>query len=732
MMQRSSYYPKLLITVLCLAGGAEALGRDSSRTLSVGNEHPVVEIQPDGFRFQILDRAACVIAPVHTESGMKLNGERVVRVQPGSGDNVFIVTSSGGLSAEVAITLEDEVVRLTVDPLEAGAHTIELSLGGLPVAYGLGDAGGWSGELNLVTDKNVRYPLVNNGSSKRWQSSFVVFPRNGLAGVVFEGRQPSVVLGPKEYTMTVTADEPVTFYYLTGDMPEIYGNYKKLLVDNGFPWVKPKSRLFELGWESWAALGYQTRDETVLKSISDFQKRGYPIRWAITGSGFWEEGGTTTSFGKYGKKFSDPIAFKAKLYAQDVKWMIGLRTNFVLPGGPHIPKSAKRDFNLKGEFFNGNPLSTHGVDQDYFVKAPSEELMIKTSRYFPIVPCYLLDGRNPQAVDWYADLYRSWGVDGIKEDTMMDVGSDLLDIFNAPIARLADEGALVMARCGSFSSSGTLLRINDTKVDDMAKRTPINYWHYAASGAPNVYSDTVGFRQMKHYTNKVVRHGWLMALTAGLAVGEVPYDWNEKQQALFKRPFDFHYKIGPYLYDAAMKSYQTGYPHTLTPLGIAYPKDANAAEPNHYQWMAGDSLLCAPLVKDHESGKMDLYLPEGLWFDYDTGKKYLGPIHLKDFSMPRDKTPCFVGGRGILVTRESDEAPLTAWIYPVSQGDSEFIFNHPDGSSQSVLTFENGDGRPVVRNATLGETVPVIVDQASGAFSFVLLPGNNYAVKAGR
>ena len=352
--------------------------------------------------------------------------------------------------------------------------------------------------------------------------------------------------------------------------------------------------------------------------------------------------------------------------------------------------------------------------------------MIKTSRYFPIVPCYLLDGRNPQAVDWYTDLYRSWGVDGIKEDTMMDVGSDLLDIFNAPIARLADEGALVMARCGSYSSLGTLLRINDTHVKDMSQRTPINYWHYAASGAPNVYSDTVGFRQMKNYTNKVVRHAWLMAVTAGLAVGEAPYGWNEKQQELFKRPFDFHYQIGPYLYDAAMKSYHSGYPYTLTPLGIAYPNDENAAAPTHYQWMAGESLLCAPLVKDHESSKMDIYLPEGPWFDYDTGKKYQGPKLLKDFAMPRDKTPCFVGGKGVLITRESDDTPLTARIYPIIKESSPFIFTHPDGSSQSVIALNSWKGMPVVENTTTGEVVPVMLDEKSGSVSFALLPGNNY------
>jgi alpha-glucosidase (family GH31 glycosyl hydrolase) len=716
------------VVVSCFAAESAAVASGSTE-LEFGAHR--IRVESTGFRFKFTDTTGTILAPAHGQAGLRLDGQAVTATEAHSDrPGHFTVMTAQGLKANVSVASSEGLVSIAVVPEKEGACKIDLSLGGLPVAYGLGDAGGWSGQLNLVTDKNVRYSLVNNGSSKRWQSSFVIFPHNGLAGVVFGGKQPSVLLGPEAYTMTVTADEPVTFYYLTGDMPEIYGNYKKLLVENGFPWIKPKSRFFELGWESWAALGYQTRDETVLKSISDFQKKGYPIRWAVTGSGFWEEGGTTTSFGKFGKKFPAPLAFKAKLHAQDVKWMIGLRTNFVLPGGPHIPKSAKRDFNLKGKFFNGNPLSTVGVDQGYFVTDTSGDLVVKTSRYFPIVPCYLLDGRNPQAVDWYTDHYRSWGVDGIKEDTMMDVGSDLLDIFNAPIARLADEGALVMARCGSFSSSGTLLRINDTKVDDMSQRTPVNYWHYAASGAPNVYSDTVGFRQMKNYTNKVVRHAWLMALTAGLAVGEVPYDWNEKQQGLFKRPFDFHYQIGPYLYDAAIKSYHSGYPYTLTPLGIAYPNDANAAEPAHYQWMAGESLLCAPLVKNYKSSQMDLYLPEGLWFDYDTGKKYQGPKLLKDFAMPRDKTPCFVGGKGVLIARESDDAPLTARIYPIIKESSPFVFTHPDGSSQTVITISDWKGMPVVENTTTGEGVLVRVDEASGAVSFEILPENNYQLKS--
>lgn len=716
----------LVVTGLLFIGSAlAATVVPGAAALKVTGDDHVIAIEPDGFRFQITDGEGRISAPAHAICGLKLNGAAVERVSVGDTERQFDLATANGNAAEVAISLESGVVGLTVTPQRAGTHRIELSLGGLPLAYGLGDAGGWSGNVNLVTDKNVRYSLVNNGGAQRWQSSFLICPKNRLAGVVFGGKKTSVVLGPKEYTMAVEAEGPVTFYYLTGEMSAIYGNYRCLLAEKGFPLIKPKFRLFELGWESWAALGYQTNANSFLNSIKQFQDKGYPIRWAVTGSGFWEEGGTTTSFGQFGEKFPDADALKRELHERDVKWMIGLRTNFVLPGGPHLPKTEKRDFNLKVKTFNGNPFSTVGLENDYFLKDSSGKLTVKTSPWFPIVPCYLLDGRNPEAVDWYAKLYEEWGVDGIKEDTMMNIGSAPLDIFNAPIARLADEGALIMARCGSFSSSGTLLRINDTQVKDMSHRTPINYLHYAASGAPNVYSDTVGFRQMKAYSEKVVRHAWLMALTAGLALGESPFAWEPEQQALFKRPFDFHYQIGPYLYDAAMKSYQSGFPTTMTPLGIAYPDDHYDVNPVHYQWMAGESLLCAPLLKNYQNGEMDIYLPEGTWFDYDSGKKYQGPQLLKDFAMSVGKTPCFVGGKGVLLTRSSDAAPLIIHIYPVDTPIENFIFHHPDGLSVSQLkrrpSAESG-----VWDVASGKPVSYEICPRSGALSFEWQVGRTY------
>ena len=712
-------------------GGEEQSARIATvhkNMVSIDLDGARMNIAPDGFRFEILNSAGAIVAPMHAVSGLKLDGSPVditntVALKQGE----LSVISKKGLKAKVFIGVEHGVISVKIAPEKDKTYSANLSLGGMQVAYGLGDAGGWSGRLNLVSDKKNQFELVNNGSRQRWQSSFVVCPKNKFAGVVFQGRTKSVTLGPKEYSMTVSSNKPATFHYLTGDMPTIYQNYRDLLTAKGYPNIKPKFRLFELGWESWAALGYQTNAETVLKSLKDFQDNGYPIRWAIVGSGFWENGGTTTSFGEFGEKFPDPRTFKTSLNNMDVKWMIGLRTNFVLPGGPYIPKTKKRDANFKGNSFNGNPLSTEGIDKNYFIKDSSGKNIVKSSKYFPTdtIPCHLLNGHNPAAVAWYAKLYKEWNVDGVKEDTMMNLGSEWIGIFDQPISRLANENALVMARCGSFSSAGTLTRINDTHLRALASRIPVNYLQYAASGAPNVYSDTVGFHGMKHYSELPIRHAWLLSLTAGMAVGEHPFKWTVEQQENFKKSVDFHYQIGPYLYDAALKSHQTGFPYTMTPLGIAYTEDKNCAEPPHYQWMAGESILCAPLVKRYKSGKMDLYLPEGTWFDYDTGKQYQGPKMLKNFAMPVSKTPCFIGGKGILVLRSADDASLRMHIYPVSKLTETFTFNHPVGGGTTKLILRKGRSIGVWDGKT-GKKVAFDVSKKNKSLSFIIEQGKTY------
>ena len=93
--------------------------------------------------------------------------------------------------------------------------------------------------------------------------------------------------------------------------------------------------------------------------------------------------------------------------------------------------------------------------------------------------------------------------------------------------------------------------------------------------------------------------------------------------------------------------------------------------------------------EDYETAQTrNVYLPEGIWIDYDTGKEYTGPQLLSDFEIPVEKTPLFVGGTGIVI--EEIEGELKGRIYPVTN-KAQTIFFGKDGDTKSVLSIENPD-----------------------------------------
>ena len=144
--------------------------------------------------------------------------------------------------------------------------------------------------------------------------------------------------------------------------------------------------------------------------------------------------------------------------------------------------------------------------------------------------------------------------------------------------------------------------------------------------------------------------------------------------------------------------------------------------------MIGESILATPLLKNHELGKMDVYLPKGVWYDYENGKKYQGPTTLDDFEIPLDKTPCFVGGKGVIVLMDSDDTPLKVKIYPIAEREIAFSFTYPDNKGKSNITYkkwQSAEGLGV-QDLTLHEEVTFERDEITGAISFDILPNHDY------
>ncbi|QNN25209.1 hypothetical protein HED60_23990 [Planctomycetales bacterium ZRK34] len=663
------------------------------------------------------------------------------------GDGAWRVTFENGAVATVRVQTDASAVRLTVEPEANGPHEIRVKFaGGMNPAYGLGDHGGYNESFNIYPCRHDALFQHQDGQMLRFVSTFAVFAKHGLAMVVFDDGPKYVRLEDSGTVMGVNEAEKLDgFYLFAGSMPEIYAAYRQSRNEMGLPDARPDIDFFYPGFESYGALSWRTDQKTVTEMLSEYVKRGYPLRWAVVGSGFWINPksqprgpeGCTTSFALWGQRYPEPDALKAFLKQHDLKLIIGLRHGFPAlreDGGQYDP--AVHGPSTKVALERGYVLTdATGKPRTFNV-------------HFPKSPVYLLGPDNPQAVNWFAEQAARWGADGYKEDFMFDAGkSHYIDDYKInPIdTALARDGAMVMVRCAAYSTPGSILRINDTDIRHSRAdqdRIAINSLAYAASGQPNVYPDIVGGRPISGWNdakrNYLTRMAVLSAVLPAMSFGNAPWSMQSEahEQATLKAA-KWHAAHVPYIFSAAMQSYETGYPYTITPLPIAYPDDKvtydlTSRKSKQYQWLLGPSLLAAPLFgSDYDTvTSRDVYLPAGRWMDYETGQIFTGPTTLKDYPRALDAMPLFVGRTGVIV--EHDESgKLWAEVYPQVADGTPYTFISHDGQ-RSTISIDGPLGSGAVRVHTTTRTPVKTQSVRDGrAIRFELKPGVDYRVSAG-
>ena len=118
--------------------------------------------------------------------------------------------------------------------------------------------------------------------------------------------------------------------------------------------------------------------------------------------------------------------------------------------------------------------------------------------------------------------------------------------------------------------------------------------------------------------------GWNMGESGPLETNWRP-DPNELHNAevepICKKYLELRYRLLPYNYTLAREARDTGIP-MMRALWLHYPNDSEAVTiGNEYLW--GRDLLIAPVVEKRAKSRR-VYLPEGQWFDWWTGKKLAG------------------------------------------------------------------------------------------------------------
>lgn len=207
-------------------------------------------------------------------------------------------------------------------------------------------------------------------------------------------------------------------------------------------------------------------------------------------------------------------------------------------------------------------------------------------------------------------------------------------------------------------------------------------------GSPETYTRDL---QWKCFTPALyVMNGWSH-------MPKSPWAYEEPYRSINRDYLKLKLRMTPYMYKYAYYAAMTGAPIVRGMLWN-YPQDRKTWDKStQYQFMLGEDLLVAPVYTSMALNKgwrkEDIYLPEGVWFDYWDGRHIPGPYTIDNYPVTLEKLPIFVRGGAIipmypemLYSTQKPKDVLTFDIYPY--GKSSFEMYEDDGRTREYLEGE--------------------------------------------
>jgi alpha-glucosidase len=189
-----------------------------------------------------------------------------------------------------------------------------------------------------------------------------------------------------------------------------------------------------------------------------------------------------------------------------------------------------------------------------------------------------------------------------------------------------------------------------------------------------------------------------------------PWSYGSEYTTINRSSIELRYKLLPYLYNAMHEASVSGIP-PLRPLVFDYPDDGNFTF-NATEFMCGEGLLVAPVLWPGVFTR-SITLPEGVWYDYGTGKRFQGGKRV-EVEAPVDKIPIFAKAGAVIPTQQvlqfSDQAPIDPLTFSIFLADSaRYEYYEDDGRTfdyqkgvfaERTIRLARKDGQLLV---TIGE-----------------------------
>ncbi len=171
--------------------------------------------------------------------------------------------------------------------------------------------------------------------------------------------------------------------------------------------------------------------------------------------------------------------------------------------------------------------------------------------------------------------------------------------------------------------------------------------HLGLSGFAFWSHDVPGFHSVPDFMNSPLDETVYVRWTQfGVFTSHIRYHGTCKREPwhypaiapIIKKWWRLRYKLLPYIYEQSQRACRNGMP-MLQALLLRHPNDRQCWHIDDEYYFGEDFLVCPVMNSD---GCRDLYLPEGEWVDFFTGRRYHGGHWLTDIYYPLELMPVFV------------------------------------------------------------------------------------------
>lgn len=432
----------------------------------------------------------------------------------------------------------------------------------------------------------------------------------------------------------------------------------------------------------WHRVHYQANAAAVMDEALEFRKRDIPCDVIGLEPG-WQTHSYPCSYEWEPSRFPNPPEFLSEMAANGFKvnlWEHG----YISTLGSLFPKL---------ESYSGSHTVWGGIVPDYTIPEAQNELKAQhlDQHVRHGVSGYKLDecdGSELTGSSWMFPAHATFpsGLDG---EQMRQIFGLLLQKLTAEIFHEQNRRTYGLVRAsGAGASALPYVLYSDLYDHREFVRALCNSGFSGLLWCPEIRSaqnaeEWVRRMQVVCFSPMAMLNAW--------ADSTKPWSYPEVEN-IIRKCIQLRMRLMPYFYSAFARYHYEGIPpfRAMAMEVAANEEERSILSTIDDQYMAGDSLMVAPLFAGQK--EREVYLPTGIWFDFETGERFEGGRSMK-VSASIEKLPVFVRNGSIIpmmpplahAPRAGESVPIEALHF----GNEPGIFRLYDDDGET-FAYENG------------------------------------------